>query len=93
MLIKFYHTLLSKKESLSFLSKLKDSIIDHKENRFFNYSKEIKSLIDTYTFFKKIINNSKLKTDEDFINLYKEETEKNKNIQINILKSFCLSLE
>ena len=86
MLIKFYQTLLSNKESLAFLEKIKDSIINQKEDKLFNYSNEIVGLIDIYIFFENIIKNKEIKSAKDFINIYNKQIENNKNLKINLNK-------
>jgi len=84
ILIQFYKTLLEKKETLSFLNKMKDSIINinNLEKPFLN-SNEIINLINIYVFFKNIIKNKEIKSDKDFIYLYNKEIEKNNKILIN----------
>ena len=84
ILIKFYQTLLSKKESLPFLQKIKDSVTYQEENSFFDYSIEIKGLVDVYSLFINLLKNEEIKNDEEFINIYSKELEKNINLQNNI---------
>ena len=84
ILIQFYKTLLEKKESLAFLNKIKDTILNINDNQsqYLN-SNEISNLINAYIFFKNILKNNEIKTDKDFINLYNKEKEKNNSILIN----------
>ena len=87
LLIKFYQALLINKESLSFLENIKYSIINNKDNAFLK-TDELNKLIEIYIYFKKILNNKKIKSDSDFINLYNNENEKHNPILINF-QNFC----
>ena len=78
IIIKFYKYLLEKKESLSFLKILEETIINNKEISFFN-SKDINDLIDIYIFFKKIFSNKEIKTDKNFLYIYNKEMQNNNN--------------
>ena len=79
ILIKFYMVLLGNKESLSFLEKIKDSIINKKRDMFLN-SKEINGLLEIYSFFKNILNKKEINSDKDFFKIYNDEISKNNNI-------------
>ena len=82
ILIKFYKALLEEKESLEFLKKIKDSIINNNNENLLFKNNEISNLIDIYIFIKKILYNEDIKSDKDFVNLYNMELENNNNIKI-----------
>ena len=88
MLITFYQSLLKNKQSIIFLQNIKDSFMNQNKNSVLNVN-ETKDLLDIYIFFKKILNNKEVLTDEDFLNLYNEEKEKNIKIHksLNDLKA------
>ena len=74
-LIKFYELLLGKQEAILFIKKLKDSnleirnlneFIDETENSQLQTT-DIDNLLDVFTFFKNLMENEKIKTDEDLL--------------------------
>ena len=91
-LIKFYNIFLGKEDSVLFLKKIKDSnleirnlneFIDENENSQLQTT-DIDNLLDIYTFFLKFLENDKVKTDEDFHNIFRNEFENYKNIIIKL---------
>ncbi len=91
-LTKFYEIFLDKEESLLFIKKIKDTnldirnlneFIDENENSQLQTS-DIDNLLDIYTFFKKIMDNKDIKTDEDFFNVFRKNFESQKNIIIQL---------
>ena len=91
-LIKFYHLLLGKQESILFIKKIKDSNLEIRNlNEFIDESEnsqlqttDIDNLIDVYTFFKKLIDNKEIKTDEDLLKIFKKEFDNEKGIDIKL---------
>ncbi len=84
-LMKFYELLLGKKEAILFIKKIKDSnleirnlneFIDENDNSQLQTT-DIDHLIDIYIFFKELMNNNKIKTDEDFLKNFKTEFDNN----------------
>ena len=74
-LIRFYELLLGKQEAILFIKKLKDSnleirnlneFIDETENSQLQTT-DIDNLLDVFTFFKNLMENEKIKTDEDLL--------------------------
>ena len=89
---KFYEIFLDKEESLLFIKKIKDAnleirnlneFIDENENSQLQTT-DIDNLLDVYTFFKKIMDNKNIKTDEDFFNIFNKNFESQKNIIIQL---------
>ena len=91
-LIKFYELFLGKEESLLFIKKIKDAnleirnlneFIDENENSQLQTT-DIDNLLDVYTFFKTLMENKDIKTDEKFYKTFRNNFEKNKNIIIKL---------
>ena len=91
-IIKFYELLLGKEESLLFIKKIKDSnleirnlneFIDETENSQLQTT-DIDNLMDVFTFFTSLIDNQEIKTDEEFLKIFRKNFEDEKNIIIKI---------
>ena len=91
-LIKFYELLLGKDESLLFIKTIKDKnveirnlneFIDENENSQLE-TKDIDNLMDIYTFFIKLMDNNIIKTDENLLDIFRKEFNKEKNIDIKL---------
>ena len=76
-----FRALFGKNESLLFLRKVKESIINNKTDNSFYNSKNINLFIDFYDLIKKLIDNKNIVKDEDFYKLFNIEKEKDKNIE------------
>ena len=91
-LIKFYELFLGKEESLFFIKKIKDAnleirnlneFIDENENSQLQTT-DIDNLLDVYTFFKTLMENKDIKTDENFYKKFRTNFEKKENIIIKL---------
>ena len=60
-----------------------NEFIDENENSQLQIT-DIDNLIDVYTFFKNILENKEIQTDEEFHNIFRARFEKNKNIGIKL---------
>ena len=80
ILIQFYKILFEKKESLSFLTNIENSIKNKNMHSFFTQN-EIDNLLDLYNFFRQLLNNKEIKSEKDFVEMYNKEKEKNNNIK------------
>ena len=91
-LMKFYDLLLGKEDAILFLKKIKDSNLEIRNlNEFIDeidnsqlQTTDIDNLMDVYTFFNKLIGNDNIKTDEQFLNNFKLEFNKDKDIAIKL---------
>ena len=83
---KFYELLLGKEEAILFIKQIKDSNLDIRNlNEFIDESDnsqlqttDIDNLMDVYRFFINLMNNKEIKTDEDFLKIFRKEFDKNK---------------
>ena len=76
ILIQFYKILFEKKESLSFLTDIEDSIKNKNIHSSFAQN-EIQNLLCLYNYFKQLLNNEKIKSDKEIF----YEVENNNNIK------------
>ena len=91
-LIKFYELLLGKEEAILFIKKIKDSNLEIRNlNEFIDESDnsqlqttDIDNLIDVFTFFKKLMENEEIKTDEDLLITFRKEFDNDKDIVIKL---------
>ena len=91
-IIKFFELLLGKQEAILFIKKIKDSNLEIRNlNEFIDESDnsqlqttDIDNLIDVYTFFKKLMNNKEIKTDEEFLQNFRKEFDNDKEIVIKL---------
>ena len=91
-IIKFYELLLGKQESILFIKQIKDSNLEIRNlNEFIDESEnsqlqttDIDNLIDVYTFFKKLMDNKNIKTDEDLLKTFRKEFDNDKDIVIKL---------
>ena len=91
-LIKFYELLLGKEEAIGFIKTIKNSNLDIRNlNEFIDENEnsqlqttDVDNLMDVYKFFTKLMNNNKIKTDENFLKIFREEFDKNNNIVIKL---------
>jgi len=82
---RIFRALFEKNESLLFLKKVKESIINGQTDYSFYNSKDISNFIDFYDFIKKLIfDNKNIVKDEELFKLINIEKEKDKDIE-NIL--------
>ena len=91
-LIKFYNIFLGKEDSIEFIKDIKESnleirnlneFIDDKADTQLQIS-DIDNLLDVYTFFKSIIENTDIKTDKQFHEIFTTKFEENKIIGIKL---------
>ena len=91
-IIKFFELLLGKQEAILFIKKIKDSNLEIRNlNEFIDESDnsqlqttDIDNLIDVYAFFKKLMNNKEIKTDEEFLQNFRKEFDNDKEIVIKL---------
>ena len=91
-LIKFYELLLGKQEAILFIKKIKDSNLEIRNlNEFIDESDnsqlqttDIDNLIDVYTFFKKLMDNKEIRTDEELLQNFRKEFDNDKEIVIKL---------
>ena len=91
-LTKFYELLLGKEEAITFIKTIKDRNLDIRNlNEFIDESEtselqtsDIDNLLNVYSFFEKLMENKNIKTDENLLNIFKNNFLKEKNIDINI---------
>jgi len=91
-LIKFYEIFYGKAESIEFIKKIKDSnleirnlneFIDENENSQLQTT-DIDNLLDIYTFFKSLIDNTDIKTDKSFHDNFRTKYKSEKDIIIKL---------
>ena len=91
-LMKFFQIFLGKEDSIEFIKVIKDKnleirnlneFIDQNENSQLQIS-DIDNLLDVFTFFKKILINNEIRTDENFYNEFRTKFEEDKNIGIKL---------
>ena len=91
-LIKFYEIFYGKADSIEFIKKIKDSnleirnlneFIDENENSQLQTT-DIDNLLDIYTFFKSLIDNTDIKTDKSFHDNFRNKYKSEKNIIIKL---------
>jgi len=91
-LMEFYEILLDKEEAITFLKDLKDKNMDIKTfNEFIDEQEnsqlttnDVDNLLDTFEFFKKLIENPKIISDITLMENFKISCEKEKNIMIKM---------
>ena len=91
-IMKFYELLLGKEESIIFIKKIKDSNLEIRNlNEFIDevdgsqlQTTDIDNLMDVYIFFNKLLDNEKIKTDEELLINFKLEYDKDKDIPIKL---------
>ena len=91
-LMEFYELLLGKEEAITFLKELKDKNMDIKTfNEFIDEQEnsqlttnDVDNLLDTFEFFKKIVENNKVISDITLLQTFKTSSEKEKNIMIKM---------
>ena len=91
-LMEFYEILLDKEEAITFLKELKDKNMDIKTfNEFIDEQEnsqlttnDVDNLLDTFEFFKKLIENPKIISDITLMENFKISCEKEKNIMIKM---------
>ena len=90
-LTKFYASFFDKKDSISFLKRLKDKNFEIRNlNEFIDeistglQSTDIDNLLDIYNFINNIIENNEIKTDENFHEQFRLNFKKEKNILIKL---------
>ena len=94
----FYETIFDKEESIYFIKAIKDNNFEIKNlNDFIDNSASelhisyIENLIYVYSFYIKLINNNKITTDKELIEIFNDKYIQNKNIAFhmqNYLESF-----
>ena len=91
-LMKFYEIFFGKEESIEFIKKIKDvnleirslnELIDENENSQLQTT-DIDNLLDIYTFFKGLIEDKNINTDENFHKIFKTSFESEKDIIIKL---------
>ena len=60
-----------------------NEFIDENENSQLQTT-DIDNLLDVYRFFTKLLDNNEIKTDENFLKIFREEFDKNKNILVKL---------
>ena len=91
-IIKFYQLLLGKEEAILFIKTIKDSNLEIRNlNEFIDESDnsqlqttDIDNLIDVYTFFKKLMDNQQVKSDEDLLKIFRKEFDTDQDIVIKL---------
>ena len=91
-LMEFYELLLGKEEAVTFLKELKDKNMDIKTfNEFIDEQEnsqlttnDVDNLLDTFEFFKKIVENNQVNSDITLMETFKSNSEKEKNIMIKM---------
>ena len=91
-LLNFYYTFLGKEESIIFIKKIKENNLEIRNlNEFIDengntqlQTNDIDNLLDIYTFFHELLENKKIKNDEDFLDFFKKKFEATKNIDIKL---------
>ena len=91
-IIKFYELLLGKEEAILFIKTIKDSNLEIRNlNEFIDESDnsqlqttDIDNLIDVYTFFKKLMDNQEVKSDEDLLKIFRKEFDTDQDIVIKL---------
>ena len=91
-LIKFYELFFDKKDSITFIKKIKDDnleirnlneFIDENENSQLQTT-DIDNLLEVYAFFNNLIENKEIQTDEIFHKFFRKSFESNKDIIIKL---------
>ena len=91
-ILNFYYTFLGKEESIIFIKKIKENNLEIRNlNEFIDengntqlQTNDIDNLLDIYTFFHELLENKKIKNDEDFLDFFKKKFETTKNIDIKL---------
>ena len=91
-LIEFYELILGKEEAITFLKELQDKNMDIKTfNEFIDEQEnsqlttnDVDNLLDTFEFFKKLVENKNIISDIALIENFKKSCEKEKNIMIKM---------
>ena len=91
-LTKFYELFLGKEEAITFIKMIKDKNIEIRNlNEFINESEnselqtsDIDNLLYVYSFFDKLIENNKIKKDENLLKIFKSQFLKETHIAINL---------
>ena len=91
-LMEFYELMLGKEEAITFLKELQDKNMDIKTfNEFIDEQEnsqlttnDVDNLLDTFEFFKKLVENKNIVSDIALIENFKKSCEKEKNIMIKM---------